>query len=615
VNDLRSATAFSWAWRVLAAIVVFGLAGCGDQGDRDDGKAARSRSPAKSRPPAAAPEPVTVEAQSASPTGASSRAPALLGTVAYHESVARELGIDGYVVGVVSPGSPARRVGLRPGDAIVRAGGARVRNREELKDVTSALSIGDRLNLEVVRDGESQLVAVALAARIQPADDASQRESLRFLEEIATRRPGPGVSREIVHRHVELRQWREAGRVLAAAESKFPASLELAELRLKWLATHGDFATYSTRTATYFTRHPHSTTVRNAHLRSLFASGRLAAAESLAQSSLVDPREPSTALSPADAGGFLGLWTLSRCRQGKTLRSRELRSALDARDVDEAVLETFEFWRRCGSSESLLAVDGPADGVEVDLHSLRGGVAHVVQVEVDGTRLERFVVDTGACCTILTEEAARQAGVVRSDGSTGAVMGFTSFAARAGFVHELKIGALTVRNVPVIVGSPHDFGAAGVHGALGVNLMHRVRLTLDYANEKATVARAGQPLPEAATAPRRPWDVPLLTYPLSCVAEGRVGEYPVRVLFDTGNYAAALVTAAWAQNHPDAFNAETRALEGLRVAGVALHPLAVAVTPPKRRELNALFDVCLGYELLRRHRVTIDLQRRVLRLE
>jgi S1-C subfamily serine protease len=83
------------------------------------------------------------------------------------------LGIAGEDAGVgagamvqdVTPGSPAERAGLRPGDVIVALDGRAISSMDELVSVLSRMEVGATVNLSYERDGTRTTVDVQLAAR------------------------------------------------------------------------------------------------------------------------------------------------------------------------------------------------------------------------------------------------------------------------------------------------------------------------------------------------------------------------------------------------------------------------------------------------------------------
>ena len=75
-------------------------------------------------------------------------------------------GGGGAAVEAVTQGGPAARAGLRAGqDVIVGIGGGRVRSPEDLSRAVDARSAGDRVRVEVQRDGDRRTIEVRLGER------------------------------------------------------------------------------------------------------------------------------------------------------------------------------------------------------------------------------------------------------------------------------------------------------------------------------------------------------------------------------------------------------------------------------------------------------------------
>jgi serine protease Do len=73
-------------------------------------------------------------------------------------SVAQAMGIgpgDGVLVSEVLPRSPGAKAGIQPGDVIVAADGRKVGDLEELQQILRQFRVGDRLKLELRRNGVS----------------------------------------------------------------------------------------------------------------------------------------------------------------------------------------------------------------------------------------------------------------------------------------------------------------------------------------------------------------------------------------------------------------------------------------------------------------------------
>jgi len=92
----------------------------------------------------------------------------------------REVIASGARVGVVTPGSPAARAGIRPGDVIVRAGERTIRNPFDWEAELLDVRVGERLNLRIRRDGKELDVPVPIADL--PEVNAPKVEVLREVQ-------------------------------------------------------------------------------------------------------------------------------------------------------------------------------------------------------------------------------------------------------------------------------------------------------------------------------------------------------------------------------------------------------------------------------------------------
>ncbi len=71
----------------------------------------------------------------------------------------------GALIGSVTPGGPAEKAGVRPGDLVIGFDGKPVKSLEELAQAISRKSVGDRVKIEVLRNGKKTTLDATLARR------------------------------------------------------------------------------------------------------------------------------------------------------------------------------------------------------------------------------------------------------------------------------------------------------------------------------------------------------------------------------------------------------------------------------------------------------------------
>ena len=92
------------------------------------------------------------------------------------EGLAAALNIDrnrGELIRSVTPGGPADRAGIRDGDVVISVAGQPVTPDSTLAYLVSRQSIGSRVPMELIRNGQRQTVQVAIASR--PTDEELAR--------------------------------------------------------------------------------------------------------------------------------------------------------------------------------------------------------------------------------------------------------------------------------------------------------------------------------------------------------------------------------------------------------------------------------------------------------
>lgn len=83
---------------------------------------------------------------------------------------------NGVIVANVEPGTPAAQAGLERGDVIRKVNGESVKNSRDLLDKIASRRPGERVDLEVFRDGRTFEVTVTLGSRPERVRIATERE-------------------------------------------------------------------------------------------------------------------------------------------------------------------------------------------------------------------------------------------------------------------------------------------------------------------------------------------------------------------------------------------------------------------------------------------------------
>ena len=136
-------------------------------------------------------------------------------------------GPGGAIVSRVVRGSPAEKAGLLRNDVIVRLNGRTVDTPSELTEMVGAASVGQRMSVQVFRDGASRTLGVTLGAR--PADAFMPRIEAEVEGSAGSARgargaEGPEADRE-AHHHPRPRRPRGAGGARGARGPRGPRGL------------------------------------------------------------------------------------------------------------------------------------------------------------------------------------------------------------------------------------------------------------------------------------------------------------------------------------------------------------------------------------------------------
>lgn len=397
--------------------------------------------------------------------------------------------------------------------------------------------------------------------------------------------------------------------------------------KVESLRRRGQFAEYVAAAKAAAAAEPADPSLRIAQAESLAASGDLAACEQAALSAArlsLDDNDPPLAVQA------LRLWITARLRQATNLDSADVAALVAELPTEEPGADLVRFWCDAFSTAEPYRIEDAAGNTPSEVAPTRAAAGTIwadlnaIEARAGGAKMPMVFIDTGAQHTVMTRRAAEQAGV-SVDQSDTQLIGFSEAKARPGVLDTLELGELTLHNVPVLVSDSPPLVTANGQMALGTELMHHVRFTLDYPARRVFVQRASEPYVSESQSER--WQIPLWTFSQSCVARGELEQGgAARVLVDTGNRTGTFVSARWARQHlarlqrPTStlvfkFKHQNLSLDTMELGGTTLVDWPILDRLPNDLERLDLVDVLVGRDLLWAYRLTIDLPRRVLYLE
>jgi predicted aspartyl protease/thioredoxin-like negative regulator of GroEL len=109
-----------------------------------------------------------------------------------------------------------------------------------------------------------------------------------------------------------------------------------------------------------------------------------------------------------------------------------------------------------------------------------------------------FVLDTGSGISVISEETAKRLGIdaITKGGYAKGIGGDGRFEIVYGFLKEVQIGEVEVRNVPVYIRRFHN-DAHRVDGYIGLSLISKFLTTLDYGNLTFSLKKAANAVAES----------------------------------------------------------------------------------------------------------------------
>ncbi len=332
-----------------------------------------------------------------------------------------------------------------------------------------------------------------------------------------------------------------------------------------------------------------------------------------------------------DLACALRLWMTARLRQALPLDEPRVQAHMNRLSAEPA-LSALRFWSESLAGRAPYRIAGGSLPAALELkRSTVWSRFHSRQLEgieaaIGDATLALVFIDTGAQYTMLSVAAARAAGVVAA-GRSSEMVGFATFDAVPAMIPELRLGSLVVRDVPVFVGDSPALARAKGQMAIGTDLLHHLRFTLDLDAGRAAIEPTAGALPLGQHPPAGAWQVRLWPLAQTCLAEAHLaGNRYARVLIDTGNWEGTFVSARWARRNDVSLSWErlglwvplgpqAGVLSGLELGGHDFDEHPVRGRLPAELDRLDLLDIIVGHDVLDHHRLTIDLAERLLRCE
>ncbi len=303
----------------------------------------------------------------------------------------------------------------------------------------------------------------------------------------------------------------------------------------------------------------------------------------------IEPNEPDYYVSLARACSRLELYTEAADAYQRYLEVTP-KNDLERR---ERIRGLIAFYRYLGTTKIHRGAGKEAGATKFDLVRYRP----FVNVMVNGKGPLRFVIDTGASLSVISDAAAAKLGIkpVARGGKARAVGGSGSFPIIYGLLDSMQLGEVRIEAIPVYIRTVHHSDDAPASeradGYIGLSMLANYLITIDYQKRELTLdrrfpqeqlAQADQPgQPAVTTVPETAPGVPAIAaaiagteVPLRSTSGGLASaetmlprlERPLNFIIDTGATTTVISKATVARHQ----------LEDLKIAGETYRVIGAA---------------------------------------
>lgn len=202
---------------------------------------------------------------------------------------------------------------------------------------------------------------------------------------------------------------------------------------------------------------------------------------------ILDPSEPDYYVSLARACSRLEYYTEAADAYQRFL---DISPKTDA-ERRARIRGLIDFYRYLGTTKINRASGKEVVNLSFDLINNRP----FVKIMINGKGPFRFVIDTGASMSVLSDRTAKQLGIrpVAKGGNARAIGGSGTFPILYGLLDSVEIGEAKIETVPIYIRTVHSTEdtpeAERSDGYLGLSVLSQYAATLDYQARKITLDR------------------------------------------------------------------------------------------------------------------------------
>ena len=206
--------------------------------------------------------------------------------------------------------------------------------------------------------------------------------------------------------------------------------------------------------------------------------------DNLREAVFFNPREPDYLFALAQVSARAEKYQEAAENYDRFLRE----SILSDTDRRARIKGLINFLKYLGQKEGLYL---PAGNDQTKIHFDLVGNRPVIKLKINGRHEPlKFVLDTGSGISVISEDVAKRLriGSITKGGYAKGIGGDGRFEIVYGFLREVNIGDVSVRNVPIYIRKFQQENQ-DVDGYVGLSLISKFLTTIDYGDQSFTLTR------------------------------------------------------------------------------------------------------------------------------